>query len=113
MMYTCRRSFHFSAAHQTGTELNHMHGHNFVLTVELKNSEVNGRGVVKDNIELDPIQSFIDEELDGRCLNDVFGEMQPTAENLCHWLYFKLHTMGIPVNAVELSETPNLSCRYE
>lgn len=117
-MYTITKEFHFSASHILhGLSDNHpcgrLHGHNYVVKVELKSSEVNLHGFIKDYRELDPIKTFIDEELDHRHLNDVFGNMQPSAENMCHWLYFKFHSMGLPIHAVELSETPKTNCRYE
>lgn len=118
-MYTISKEFHFSASHVLhGLSDNHpcgrLHGHNYVLKVELKNTILDKTtGFVKDYRDLDVIKNWIDDYLDHRHLNDVFGDMQPSAENMCHWLFHKFEVMGIRLSAIELSETPKTNCRYE
>lgn len=117
-MYTITKEFHFSASHILhGLADEHpcgrLHGHNYVIKVELKKSVVGKEGFVRDYRDLDIIKKWIDDNLDHRHLNDVFGGMQPSAENMCHWLYFAFKGMVPDVSAIELSETPKTNCRYE
>lgn len=117
-MYTISKEFHFSASHilhglADGHPCGRLHGHNYVIKVELKGSTTNKHGFIKDYRELDPIKNWIDNELDHRHLNDVFGDMQPSAENMAHWLYFAFKGMVPDVSAVTVCETPKTSARYE
>lgn len=119
-MYTIRKQFNFSAGHQlTGLPADHpcsrVHGHNYVVTVELRTNErnpLNTIGFVQDYRALDPIKQYIDGALDHRHLNDVLL-MNPTAENIAKHLYdmFKVHFPLLV--AVEVSETPKTTARYE
>lgn len=116
-MYTIRKEFHFSASHELeGLSINHpcsrVHGHNYVVTVELKSSKVNEVGFVKDYRALDPIKQFIDDALDHKHLND-FLPFNPTAENIAKHLYDLFKGNNPELSAVEVSETPKTFCRYE
>ena len=102
-MYTITKEFHFSASHILhGLSDNHpcsrLHGHNYILKVELKAINLEkSTGFVKDYRELDVIKNWIDDNLDHRHLNDVFGGMQPSSENI--WalpilLYHKVLTIS-------------------
>ena len=127
-MYTISKKFNFSAGHKLeGLPADHpcsnFHGHNYVVTVELKSEDLNSVGMVFDYRELQPIKKWIDETLDHKNLNYVlfYGEtIQPTAEKLAYfcYLYFdqllpSLYRMGIKISAVTVSETDKTSARYE
>ena len=118
-MYTIKKEFHFSSAHQlTGLPDDHpcsrLHGHNYVLTVYLKSSTVDiTTGFVKDYRALDNIKRYVDEVLDHRNLNDIFPMHNTTVENMTKILYDYFKTLHPEINAVELSETPKTNCRYE
>ena len=116
-MYTISKEFHFSASHQlVGLPAEHpcsrLHGHNYVVTVELKSETLNKVGFVKDYRELQEIKDFIDQKLDHRHLNDVFP-FPTSAEHLARSLY-DLFKINYPLLfAVSVSETPKTWARYE
>lgn len=116
-MYKISKQFAFSASHVlVGLSQEHpcsrLHGHNYVVTVHLKSTELNAVGFVKDYRELDNVKRYIDNTLDHRHLNDLFP-FNPTAENLAKYLY-DVFKKDIPeLYAVEVSETPKTTAVYE
>jgi len=116
-MYIIRKEFHFSAAHQLeGLPENHpcsnLHGHNYVVTIELKSKKLDNIGMVIDYRNLQPIKELIDSSLDHKNLNDVIA-FNPTAENLANYLYHQAKKIFPKVCAVEVQETPKTTARYE
>jgi 6-pyruvoyltetrahydropterin/6-carboxytetrahydropterin synthase len=116
-MYTISKEFHFSASHQLvglppEHPCSHLHGHNYVVTVELKSETLNEVGFVQDYRELQEIKDLIDQKLDHKHLNDVFPK-QTSAECIAKFLY-GLFKINYPLlSAVIVSETPKTSARYE
>ncbi len=117
-MYTIKKEFHFSSAHQlTGLPGTHpcsrLHGHNYILTLFLKSDKLDEVGFVKDYRELDFVKKYVDEVLDHQFLNEVFPLINTTVENMSREL-FDLFKPNLPqLIAVEMSETPKTNCRYE
>jgi 6-pyruvoyltetrahydropterin/6-carboxytetrahydropterin synthase len=116
-MFKIRKEFAFSASHC----LDHLpeehpcarvHGHNYVVTIELWSSHLNQNGFVKDYRELQSIKDFIDNKLDHRHLNDVLPCM-PTAELIASHLFILFRNEYPQLMAIEVSETPKTSARYE
>ena len=126
-MYTISKEFHFSASHilfglEDGHPCGRMHGHNYVIVVELQSQSLNKTGFVKDYRELDPIKKFIDEELDHKHLNDLFLRDRvplflgnPSAENMARVLFdvFQHLVPDVKISAVIVKETPKTAARYE
>ena len=116
-MYTITKEFHFSSSHVLhGLHECHpcsrLHGHNYVIKVELRSNEVNGVGFVVDYRELDALKKYIDDTLDHRHLNDVL-QFQPSAENMAKHFYQLFKEMVPELYAVEVSETPKTNARYQ
>jgi 6-pyruvoyltetrahydropterin/6-carboxytetrahydropterin synthase len=116
-MYIIRKEFTFSAGHHLiGLPKEHpcsrMHGHNYVIVVELRSTKLNEIGFVKDYRELDHIKKFIDDAFDHKYLND-FLEFNPTAENIAKFCYETWIKSTSYLYAVEVSETPKTNARYE
>lgn len=118
-MFIIRKEFHFSASHQLDhLPVEHpcrrMHGHNYVIIVELRSKTTNMNGFVKDYNDLEPIKEYIDRNLDHRHLNNVFL-CKPTAELMAEQLFstFQLLVGQEFLYAVEVCETPKTSARYE
>ena len=116
-MYTIRKMFSFSASHiLTGLEPGHqcmrMHGHNYVITVELKSYDLNDASFVLDYGKLKPVKDFIEGTLEHRHLNDIVPG-QPSAENIAKWLFYKFKPQFPLLNAIEVKETDKTSARYE
>jgi len=115
-MYLIRKEFHFSASHQLeGLPKEHpcsrCHGHNYVVTIELKAIKLSEVGFVTDYRSLEPVKEFIDQALDHKHLNDFF-DFNPTAENMARYLYNLFIKRFPQLSAIEVSETPKTTARY-
>ena len=108
-MYTITKEFSFSASHQL-TDLpeehpcSNLHGHNYVIKVELKNAVLNGVGFVYDYRGLDIIKKWIDEHLDHQHLNHVL-DFNPTAENMAKDIYDHVKKLINTLSKVRIHET--------
>ncbi len=116
-MYRIAKEFHFSASHQLkGLPDNHqcarMHGHNYVVVVELASENLNSHGFVRDYLELKPLKDYIDDELDHHHLNDVLGDSQVTAELMAKHFYDWCKARWAETSAVWVSETPKTWAEY-
>ncbi|TGV60785.1 6-pyruvoyl tetrahydropterin synthase family protein, partial [Mesorhizobium sp. M2D.F.Ca.ET.160.01.1.1] len=86
-MFRITKEFHFSASHQLARlpaehQCARLHGHNYVVEVELSAATINSDSFVRDYHELAPLKRYIDEAFDHRHLNDVLGHDGVTAEYL-------------------------------
>ena len=75
-MYTISKEFHFSAAHvldhlPDGHPCARLHGHNYIVVVELEGTDLNDDDFIVDYGELSVLKDWIDEHLDHKNLNDV------------------------------------------
>lgn len=120
MNYVISKDFSFSAAHYlNGLDEEHpcsrMHGHNYIVRVELISDTLNAIGFVVDYRDLSPIKDWLNKELDHRCLNEVIAA-NPTAENLAmHIAKIIRKVTNIPREArvaVGVSETAKTWARY-
>lgn len=116
-MYTIRKEFAFSASHvleylPASHPCSRLHGHNYVITVELRSDKLNDVGFVKDYRELDHIKKFIDDSLDHKHLND-FLPFNPSAEKIAAYLFELFGKSTQNLYAIEVSETPKTTARYE
>ena len=64
-MFRITKEFHFSASHQLKSlpsdhQCNRLHGHNYIVEVELSGEELNEHGFVRDYHELAPLKRYID-----------------------------------------------------
>ena len=116
-MFIIRKEFAFSASHcldhlPKEHPCSRVHGHNYVVTVELRSETLNKDHFVKDYRELDLVKKFLDEWFDHRHLNDTIP-IRPTAELMASYLY-ECFKDDIPeLYAIEVSETPKTNARYE
>ena len=116
-MFTISKDFAFSASHTlAGLPEHHpcsrLHGHNFVVRLHLSNTTLNEVGFVQDYRDLDVFKHWLDDTFDHRHLNDHV-DFNPTAENMCLFLYEKAHEMGLTATtAVSWSETPKTWATY-
>lgn len=116
-MYRISKQFNFSASHQL---LNlpddhpcaRMHGHNYVVEIELQAKTLNQYGFVRDYNDLDALKQFIDETLDHRHLNDVLKHNDTTAEKLAKFIYDWAKVQWSEVTEVRVSETPKTWACY-
>ena len=134
-MYRISKEFHFSASHQLvhlpeGHQCARLHGHNYVVVVELTAEKLDPSGFVMDYGLLDPFGDWIKAVVDHRHLNDVVAAYNhlsdpneaaklTTAENLARWFYESLAQwawgetqMAIVPSAVTVKETAKTAAEY-
>jgi 6-pyruvoyltetrahydropterin/6-carboxytetrahydropterin synthase len=115
-LYTISKDFAFSASHvlnglAEGHQCGRLHGHNYLVRVELSGVQLGGTGMLVDYGDLKPFGAYLDEEVDHRHLNDVLNLIgNPTAENMAAWFFSMLYnTVDLPDDvdvAIGVSETP-------
>ncbi len=116
-MYRITKEFHFSASHQLCAlpddhPCARMHGHNYIVEVELAAAELNENGFVIDYRELKPLKNWIDEKLDHRHLNEVFGHDMITSEYMAKVIFDFCLARWSQTSAVRISETPKTWAEY-
>ncbi|MFC0201073.1 6-pyruvoyl trahydropterin synthase family protein [Paracoccus rhizosphaerae] len=109
-MFRISKEFHFSASHRLDHlapdhQCARLHGHNYVVVVELAAPDLNADGFLRDYHELAPLKAYIDESFDHRHLNDVL-DGPTTAENLARHFFLWCRSRWPEVSAVKVSETP-------
>ena len=110
MMYRIKKEYHFSASHKLDNLPNdhqcaHLHGHNYVVVVELAAQQLNEYGFVRDYQDLEPLKAYIDDMFDHQHLNAVLDE-PPTAEILARHFFNWCRERWPETVAVKVSETP-------
>ncbi|MBT9385773.1 6-carboxytetrahydropterin synthase QueD [Pseudooceanicola sp. CBS1P-1] len=115
-MYRITKEFHFSASHQLGHlpadhQCARLHGHNYVVVVELASDRLNGDGFVRDYHELKALKDYIDDHFDHRHLNEVLN-MPSTAEALARHFFDWCRERWAETSAVKVSETPKTWAEY-
>ncbi|WP_138466782.1 6-carboxytetrahydropterin synthase [Poseidonocella sp. HB161398] len=115
-MYRISKEFAFSASHclshlPEGHQCARLHGHNYVVVVELAAAGLNADGFVRDYHELKPLKDYIDAAFDHRHLNDVL-DVPSTAENLARHFHDWAKARWPEVSAVKVSETPKTWAEY-
>ncbi|MFD2237136.1 6-carboxytetrahydropterin synthase QueD [Aureimonas populi] len=116
-MYRITKEFHFSASHQLSSlpgdhPCARLHGHNYVVEVELSAPELNEHGFVRDYRELTVLKAYIDGSFDHRHLNDVLGHDRVTAECLARHFYEWCRARLPETSAVRVSETAKTWAEY-
>ncbi|NRA88273.1 MAG: 6-carboxytetrahydropterin synthase QueD [Rhizobiales bacterium] len=116
-MFTISKEFHFSAAHRLLTLAEdhpcfRLHGHNYVVTVELKSSRLTDDGFVMDFRDLAPLKAYIDDKFDHQYLNDVFNDLPTTSEHLAKHFYDWAKAKWPQVSAVRVAETAKSWAEY-
>lgn len=115
-MYKISKQFEFSAAHQLnglpdGHPCSRLHGHNYIVIVELESAALNEVGFVRDYGELKVVKEYLDRHFDHKCLNDVML-INPTAENLARTVFMRFKDEFPELSAVRVSETPKTWAEY-
>ena len=115
-MYRISKEFHFSASHQLlnlpeGHKCAGLHGHNYVVLLELASDTVDASGFIIDVYELRALKTYIDDVFDHAHLNDVM-DLSPSTENLAKHFYDWCKARWPQTAAVRVSETPKIWAEY-
>jgi 6-pyruvoyltetrahydropterin/6-carboxytetrahydropterin synthase len=117
-MYRVTKQFAFSASHQLthlppGHPCARLHGHNYVVELELAAEALDPNGFVLDFKDLDAVKRWIDGTLDHRHLNAVLGDGQlTTSERLAQFIYDEWVTAYPLLVAVRVRETDKTCAEY-
>jgi len=117
-MYTLKKSFTFEASHQLvhhDGKCQRMHGHSYLLTIEVKGSMITSgpqANMVIDYGDISVVGKGLVDLLDHRHLNEIFGEDMPTAEYIAKWAYDYAAGFLPSLWAIEVCETASSACRY-
>ena len=116
-MYRITKEFHLSASHQldhlpADHQCARLHGHNYIVIVELAAESLNDDGFVRDYHDLSPVKRYIDETFDHRHLNDVFGHSKVTSEFLARHFYDWCKQRFPETSSDRVSETPKTWAEY-
>ena len=107
------REFSFDAAHKLdwyNGKCKNLHGHTYKLIVLVK-GDLNENGIIIDFKELDDIvKKEVMDILDHSYLNEVIKN--PTAENICVWIWDKLKNKIIGLYEIKLWETADSFAVY-
>jgi len=114
-MFTIRKIFEFSAAHQLhglppGHQCGRLHGHNYCVEVVLKAENLDVTGFVVDYGELKPLRDHLDDRYEHKNLNDIYE--QPSAEQIAKELYRWCKKTWPQTSMVRVSETPKTWAEY-
>lgn len=116
MSYRIWKHFRFAASHQLNGlppehQCSRLHGHNYLIEVELSSETLDSTGFVIDFGALKSIKTMIDSTLDHRHLNDVL-DFNPTAENMAKYFY-EAFKQGYPqISAIRVQETETSWAEY-
>jgi 6-pyruvoyltetrahydropterin/6-carboxytetrahydropterin synthase len=116
-MFTISKEYHFSASHilpqlPADHPCARLHGHNYVVEVELQSESLNEYGFVRDYRELDAFKRYLDDTLDHRHINEVLGDDCATAEQMARHFFGWCKSRWPEVVAVRVKETPKTSAEF-
>ena len=116
-MYKISKEHHFSASHQlfklpADHPCSRLHGHNYIVEVEMQSENLNEIGFVRDYRELEVLKKYIDDVFDHRHLNDVLGDDNVTAELIAKHFYDWSKARWSEVSAVRVKESAKTSAEY-
>lgn len=115
----CRitKSFSFDAAHwlphvPAEHKCRRLHGHTYTVVLGLEGELDPRLGWVQDYNEVAAACRPLLAELDHRCLNDLEGLENPTAELLAAWIHGRLRPLLPLLADVTVRETPTTEAVY-
>ena len=111
------KDFSLEAAHHLpnvpeGHKCRRLHGHSFLVRIEVEGEPGDETGWVMDFAEIKEAFQPLFDQLDHRYLNDVQGLENPTSENLARWIWRELKPRLPLLSSVEIKETCTSGCIY-
>ncbi|XEH48982.1 6-carboxytetrahydropterin synthase QueD [Edwardsiella tarda] len=117
MTTTLFKEFQFEAAHRLphvpqGHKCGRLHGHSFLVRIEISGEVDPHTGWVMDFADLKARFQPIYDQLDHHYLNEITGLENPTSEVLAHWIWQQLKPRLPLLSAVIVKETCTAGCTY-
>lgn len=117
MTTTLFKEFQFEAAHRLphvpqGHKCGRLHGHSFLVRIEIRGEVDPHTGWVMDFADLKARFQPIYDQLDHHYLNEITGLENPTSEVLAHWIWQQLKPRLPLLSAVMVKETCTAGCTY-
>lgn len=117
MSTTLFKEFQFEAAHHlpnvpTGHKCGRLHGHSFLVRLEITGEVDAHTGWVMDFAELKAAFKPVYNRLDHYYLNDIPGLENPTSEVLAKWIWDQMKPQLPLLSAVMIKETCTAGCVY-
>lgn len=112
------QAFRFEAAHWLPNvpethRCRRLHGHSYRVEVQLEGPVDPLTGFVVDFFDVEQGFADIVGALDHRCLNEVEGLGNPTAEIIAHWIWGRLKPRLRHISAVRVYETADCWAEYD
>lgn len=89
-----------------------MHGHGYLVEVRVRGPVGADTGWVMDFADIDRAAEPVVGALDHRCLNEIPGLENPTAELLAAWIWTRLRPALPALVEVSVAETPHSRAVY-
>lgn len=110
MIFEITKSFRFEAAHSlphlpSTHQCCRLHGHSYEVIVGVK-GELSEKHWVQDYADISAVVTPLVKALDHQFLNDLFGDMPTTAENIAKWFWEELEIPLPLLSRIEIRETP-------
>ncbi|ARD40694.1 6-carboxytetrahydropterin synthase QueD [Edwardsiella ictaluri] len=117
MTTTLFKEFQFEAAHRLphvpqGHKCGRLHGHSFLVRIEITGEVDPHTGWVMDFADLKARFQPIYDQLDHHYLNEVAGLENPTSEVLARWIWDQLKPRLPLLSTVRVKETCTAGCTY-
>ncbi|MCP3460611.1 MULTISPECIES: 6-carboxytetrahydropterin synthase QueD [unclassified Bradyrhizobium] len=111
-------AFKFEAAHRlpnvpAAHRCSRMHGHSYRVEVQLDGPVDPITGFVVDFFDLEEAFVEVMNALDHRCLNEIEGLGNPTAENIAIWIWERLNRKFQGMSCVRVYETSDAWAEYD
>ncbi|HGJ5891025.1 MAG TPA: 6-carboxytetrahydropterin synthase QueD [Arsenophonus apicola] len=117
MSATIFKEFQFEAAHRlphvpAGHKCGRLHGHSFMVRLELTGEIDPQTGWVVDFSNISKAFKPLWQQLDHHYLNDIEGLENPTSEVIARWIWHKMKPILPQLSSVMIKETCNAGCKY-
>lgn len=112
------QAFRFEAAHYLPHvpdthRCRRLHGHSYRVEIQLDGPVDPRTGFVVDFFDLEQAFADIVGTLDHRCLNEIEGLANPTAENIAVWIWDRLKARLRLISGVRVYETADCWAEYD
>lgn len=112
------KEFTVEAAHRlpqapAGHKCGRLHGHSFRIAIHVGGPIDPNHGWITDFGDIKAAFAPLHAVLDHQYLNEVEGLENPTSENLCRWIWDRLHQSLPGLSRVVVRETCTTGCIYD